>query len=336
MAVSANALTLGQYAIMSNDPLVRRITVSLLQYRNVMADIPLVNRKTMIAQGVRWEGSLPTVDWVPVNSDPTVTSGTPTPYTEQAYIARNAIDTDRVFVEDENQIQDPRGAQVEAFLRAFTYDFNDKFINNDHLSGDVDSFVGLRYRINNGTAYGVRSENKINGGGVDMTQGAGTAATANNFLEFLDQLLWSVDSGDGTNITLYMNEVMKRRFARALRLMGTSGGYDITRDQFGRTVETFRNAVIADIGYKADQSTRIITVTEDAAGLPASSTFTSIYAVNYGTEHLFGWQFEPLRAEDIRLIGNAGATYRTYIEWVGGLYNAHTRSMARLYNIKMS
>ncbi len=335
MAVSGNALTLAQYAMMSNDPLVKRITFSLLRYGNVLADIPLVDKKTLIANGVRWEGNLPTVNWQALNTEPVVTSGTPSPFQEQVYLIRNAIDVDRFLVEDENQITDPRGNQIEAYLRSVTYDINDKFINNDHPTGDVNSIVGLRYRINNGTVYGVRSENKIDGAGVDLSQAGMTAATANNFLEFIDQLLWSVDSQSGDGVVLYMNEVMLRRFARAMRTLGSSA-FDITRDNYGRQMVMFRDARLVDIGYKADQSTRIITVTETSAGAAGASTFSSIYAVNYGEDHLFGWQFEPLAPKDIGLIGNAGTIYRVLIDWAFGLMNMHTRSMARLYDIKLS
>ena len=75
--------------------------------------------------------------------------------------------------------------------------------------------------------------------------------------------------------------------------------------------------------------------TETAAGAAGASTYTSVYAVNYGLEHLFGWQFETLAAKDLGLMEN-GVIYRTMIDWAGGLFNAHTRSMGRLYGVKMS
>jgi hypothetical protein len=338
MAVSSSALNIAQYAVMSNSPLVQAITYSLIDNGSVLQDIPFVNKKSLVANGVRWEGSLPTVNWRTLNAEPTVTSGTPKPYQEQAYILSNAIDTDRFLVEDENAIQDPRVAQVGAYLRSVSYDFNDKFVNNDPVAGDKNAPVGLRYRITNGGDYGVRSENLINGGGVDMTQGAMSTATINNFLELLDQALWSVASPDGNGVVLYMNEVMKRRLARGCRTLGTSGGFETTSDQFGRTVEKFRGAVIRDIGYKADQTTRVITNTETSAGAAGASTYTSIYAVHYGAEYLVGWQFAPLAAsvQDVGLNGNAGTLYRTVIDWAVGLFPMSTRSMARLYGIKIS
>jgi hypothetical protein len=333
-------MTFAQYAIQSNDPLVQEIIFSLLDCGTAMTDIPFVNKKTMVQNGVRWNAQLPTVNWTGLNAVPVNTIGTPTPYQEQAYIIRNNIDVDKYFVEDMNQIGDARGTQLAAYLKAVAYDFNTKFIRNDHVTGDSNAIVGLTYRINNGSTYGVRSINKIDAGGVDVRLAtlttASTKDTGNQLIEYLDQLLWSVDSPTGEGVTLYMNEVMQRRMATLLRAMGTDGGFAIVKDQFDRTMMSYKAAVIKDIGYESDQVTRIITNTEAATGVvDGSATYTSIYAVNYSTGHFFGWQFDTLQAHDLGLLNN-GALYRTVIDWAGGLINGSDRSIARLYDIKMS
>lgn len=335
--ISANSVTLADYAQMSNNPLVQRVTYSLIQYSNVIQDVPLVEKKSLIANGVRFEGNLPSVNWSQLNAEGTTTKGVPTPFQEQAYFIRNYIDVDKFLVMDENAIVDPRATQTEAYLKAVTYDLNDKIFNNDHITGDLNSFVGFKYRIDNGSTYGVRSENKINGGGLDITQATlgTTPVNGNKLLEFIDQLLWSVDSPDGEGVVLYMNEQMKRRLNFALRQMGTSGGLAITQDQFNRTIQNYKSAVIRDPGYKADQSTRVITSTEANTGVAGSSTYTSIYAVNYSTDHLFGWQFEPPNVQDLGLLYN-GAIYRTLIDWAVGLMNTSTRSLGRIYGLKIS
>lgn len=333
MTIDPNSLSLQQYALMSNDPLVRAVTYSLIDYGNVLQDVPLVNQKSLIANGVRFEGNLPSVNWAPINSEGVTTIGTPTAYAEQLYLIRNYIDVDKVYVEDVNAIVDPRSAQTNAYLKAVTYDFNDKFFNNDHVTGNLNLFVGLKFRINNGGTFGVRPENIVNSSATDLSQSGATQATANKFLEFLDQLLWSVDAPDGDGVTLYMNEVMKRRFPFLVRLMGNQGGYSITQDQFGRTIESYKGAVIRDPGYKADQVTRILPNTENSDGTSGSSTYTSIYAVNYSMDHMHGWQFEDINVQDLGLINN-GVIYRTFIDWAIGLMNNSTRSIGRLYGLK--
>ena len=65
-----------------------------------------------------------------------------------------------------------------------------------------------------------------------------------------------------------------------------------------------------------------------------SANFTSIYAVNFGTDHFFGWQFSDLNVEDMGLINN-GVIYRTLLDWAVGFMNTSTRSIGRLYDIKI-
>lgn len=336
MTIAANSVTLADYALTSNSEMVRAVTYSLIDYGNVMQDVPLIPKKTLIANGVRFEGNLPTVNWSPLNAEGVTTKGTPTPYQEQVYLIRNYIDVDKLLVEEENAIVNPRAVQEEAFLKSLTYDMNYKFFQNNHITGDVNAPVGLAYRIANGGTYGVRPENLIDAGGVDLSSSGINSTTSNNFIEYLDQLLWSVDSINGEGVVLYMNEVMQRRFAKAVRIMGTSGGFTIMKDQFDRTIQMYKGAIVRDPGYKQDQSTRILTTTELATGLAnTGGTFTSIYAVNYGTDHFFGWQFEPPNVLDLGLINN-GVIYRTVIDWAVGLMNASTRSIGRLYDIKLA
>lgn len=336
MAIAANTVTLADYALTSNNPMVQAVTYSLILYSNVIQDVPLVEKKSLIANGVRFEGNLPTVNWSQLNAEGVTTKGTPTAYQEQAFIVRNYIDVDKFLVEDENAVVNPRSIQEEAYLKSLTYDTNYKFFKNDHITGDINAPVGIRYRIDNGGTYGVRPENKIDAGGVDLSNSGITQTTANNFIEYLDQLLWSVDSPNGEGVVLYMNEVMQRRFAKAVRIMGTSGGFTVMQDQFNRTIQMYKGAVVRDPGYKQDQATRIITTTELSTGAAdTGGTFTSIYAVNYDTDHFFGWQFEPPNVQDLGLIYN-GVIYRTLIDWAVGFMNASTRSLARLYDIKLS
>jgi len=353
MAIGAGTVTLADYALMSNQPLVQAVTMSLIDYGNVIQDIPLVEKQSLQVNGVRWEGNLPTPNWVALNTEGTSVHGQPTPYQEQAYIVRNYVDVDKFIVLDQNQIVEPRAAQTAAYLKGLTYDINFKFFKNAHDgTGDANAPVGLRARLDDAASankFGVRPENKIDAGGaaVDISQAGVTAKTGLAFFEMLDFLLWCVDSPDGSGIVLYCNDYVLRRMTSVVKFLGTSGGFNVSQDQFNRTVTTYKNAVIRDPGVKADQTTRILagnaiaagsgSVGETAAGVDstgASANFASIYAANYSTDHFFGWQFAPPNVQDLGLIYN-GAIYRTLIDWAVGLINASTRSIGRLYDIKI-
>src|SRR5690242_11460757 len=121
MTIDAKAYNLAQWAAMSNDPLVQAVTFSLIDCGTAMADVPFVSKKSFRLNGVRWEGNLPTVNWRALNSEPSNTIGTPKPYQEQAFIISNEIDVDKYIVEEENQIGDPRGNQVAAYMKSVAY-----------------------------------------------------------------------------------------------------------------------------------------------------------------------------------------------------------------------
>jgi len=335
MAVSGSALTLAQYALMSSDPLVQKVTFSLLENGSVLTDIPLATKKSLIANGVRFEGDLPTVNWAQLNTEFTTVSVTPKAYQEQAYLIRNSIDVDRKLVQDVNQISDPRGVQLAAYLKSVAYDFNDKFINNDPVAGDANAPVGLKYRLDNPATYGVVSELKIDAGGVDMSAAGMTATTALSFIEYVQNAIDFLGGPDG--VVIYLNDTLKRRFETAIRKVGAGAGFTTIADAFDRRIATFQGAAVRDIGRKGDQSTRIISSTETAAGAAGSSNFTSMYAVKYGEDHMMGWQFDSLEDSiiDYGLLQNA-PLYRIGIDYGVGLLAQHTRCMARVYDIKVS
>jgi len=92
MPIDANALTLSEYAVQSNDPLVMKITFSLHKMANILQDIPLITKKTLVQNGVRFVDNLPAVNWGQINQAPAVTRGKPSPYQEQIWLVRNQYD----------------------------------------------------------------------------------------------------------------------------------------------------------------------------------------------------------------------------------------------------
>lgn len=336
MAISASSLTLAQYAIMANDPLVTKFVYSLLETGTVMENWPMVVNPSLKVNGVRWANSLPSTNWRKLNASTVVTSGTPSPFQEQAYILSNAIDTDIKLIQDKNQISDPRGAQVEAYIRSIAYDTNDKFFNNNHGAGNADSFVGIRQRLDDTTTWGTNTACKIDAGGVDLSDAGMTAATANKFIRFIENMLDEIGNSQGDGIVIYMNRDLHRRANQAIRLLGAGGGFDMTQDAFGRRIEMFRNATVQTIGVKGDQSTEIITSTETNAGANGSSTFTSMYAVKYGEGWMNTWQMNPLGVMDIGIRSDEPTIYRVFVDWAVGILQEHTRAVARCFDVKVA
>lgn len=334
--ISSSSLTLQQYAQQSNSPLLQYIASSLLDVHSILNDIPFETNSTLRANGARIVGGLPTPAWRKINGSSVVASGTVSPFEEQAYIASNLIDIDRLILLDKNQVGNPGAVQTNMMLKALAYDITDKFFNNNHMSGDVNSFTGIRQRLDDTTTWGTDTACKIDAGGIDLSDAGMTAATANKFIRYIDNILDEMGDPDGNGVAIYMNRNLRRRAAQAIRLLGVGSGFEMTTDAFDRRMMSYRNAVIRSIGVKADQTTEIITSTESAAGANGSSTFTSLYAVKWSQETFAGWQMEPIRIQNLGLRPDEPTQQRIFLEWAIGLYQTYTRGVARLYDIKVA
>lgn len=335
MAIPTGVLTLAQYANQANDPLITAIVNSLYTFGSVFRDVPIASKATLKVNGSRIQGSLPTINWRKINEASVTTSATATPFSENVYLVDNNIDVDVALLRDQNSVGDPRRVQLMAYLESLTYDMNDKFFNNGPVTGDLDAPIGIRYRLDNVSAFGLPSACKINGNGVVMTNSL-TASSTGQFIELLDQTLQEIGSPDGNGCVIYMNRLLSRRLDRGIKLMGSGGGFDMTQDAFDRRVLTYRNARMYTVGVKADQSTEIITNTETAAGADGSSTFTSFYVVNYGEDRFIPWQMAPLQASYIGQIPSEPTIDRTHISWSLGYVQNHNRAVARVYNVAVS
>jgi len=90
------------------------------------------------------------------------------------------------------------------------------------------------------------------------------------------------------------------------------------------------------MGTKADQSTQIITDTEDSDGLDGSDVRSSIYFVSFGMGDMtWGIQEYPIEVEDLGLL-KTQPVYRTMVDWPLGLATVDPRSLVRLYGFQMT
>jgi len=350
MAIDPNALTLAEWAHLSNDPLVLKITESLHKTLNILQDIPLVTDETMKMSGMRFIDNLPGVNWGQINKAPTVTKGKPTPYEEQAFLIRNQFQIDKRLVNNKNNIQSPVQTEIDMFMEALTYELNYRFITNDPtdtVNGNPDAWVGLATRLKNAAQYGISTEMNIDGSaigtGLDLTSatlaGSTASSSANLFVEAVQQMLDFMNSPEGDGVVFYCNDLLKRRWERGIRAMGAGSGFDITRDAFDRPVATYKNAKIRDVGRRVDQITRVITSNEHAdgsLGTPGTDVYTSLYAVRYGDSYFKGWQTNPLKPDNLGIDPTNGVMINIVVDWGSGLWQPHNRSVCRLHGIKVS
>jgi len=273
--------------------------------------------------------NIPAPNWTGVNSEPVPVKGRPKSYEENMYLVRNKILVDKVLMAQPQNIIDPIEAQVQIFLEGFAYDFNDKFINNSPVTGTVDCFPGLGYRLDNFADFDIPSEMDIS---VPTTQatlksGSITAALSNGLFTAIQELLDNMNAPDGNGVVLYMNEFAKRQIEFAIRTMGIGAGFDVTMDSFDRPVEKYKSATVRTVGRKSDGTTPIIA--NNLAG-PVASKSTHIYAVRYGTGYVQGWQSGPFKPEYLGLSKENGIMHNVVFDWGVGLWVPHTRAIGRL------
>src|SRR5690606_20428886 len=115
---------------------------------------------------------LPEIQWLDLNDESFGGEHTTAkPFTEEAYLFRALVQTDKIMDEDETKASDQHAQDIRAYLRAFSLDFNDKFFNGHHRSGgNAKSLVGIRERLDYPEKYGTDSDNLIDANSVDMSR----------------------------------------------------------------------------------------------------------------------------------------------------------------------
>lgn len=335
-------MTLDVYAAQSSDPVVPVVTNALYLTGNIVKDIPLATKDTLIMNGARMDdqSSMPDLTnvWTALNQDPTDVIGKLTNFQAKMFNVRARLQLDKRLMKEPNAITPPIDVQQKLFMSAFEYNFNNIFINNTHnASGNLDAFAGLRTRLDNPGTYGVPSEMRVDGGGIDISKSGISAANANAFVEYVQSLLDFMMAPDGTGVVIYMNDYLKRRFEAAIKQAGTSGGFGITKDQFDRGIETYKNARIRDVGRTSNSSTnRIISQSETVGGADGGTVYTSLYAVKYGEDTFCGWQPEPLRVQPLGIDPTVGTRANWLIDWGVGLWIPNNRSFGRVFGIKIA
>ncbi len=317
------AVTLTDHAKQETDPLRKGVLMNLLRQSDVLALIPFEVVSSLDSIAIRWQ-TLPTAGFRKINAGYSEGSGKTEQIVESLKALGGDVDFDRVFDKVKNYIEPPRVTQTKMKTKAVASEFNYYYINGGPAV-DADGFNGLEYRVDN-----LPSRQKIAVGSAGTPHDA-TASTANEHA-FLDALHELNDLVGGAS-AYFCNRKMRLGVGRVLRRVGL---LDTTTDQFDREVWTFGGAPIVDVGLKRDQSTEIITDTEDPGDGGADTT--SIYAVRFGTDDgLLGIQLEPLEAymvggEEHEL--ESKPVKRLRIDWWVGLAGFGSYYAARAYNLE--
>lgn len=321
-------ITLAEYEQLATDPVKKGVVNVFRRDSTILDRLSFESANSLNIEIIRTKG-LPSVGWRKVGEPFAESKGSTEPIQERIHLLGGQVDVDKVYVDAGNTVQDVRAMHTEMFSSAITLAFNDAFING-RPETDVDSLIGLWYRFKNGL---IPSAQHINVNGLDISPDVAAATLSANFNTLYDNIMDLIHRCDLHKAdALYMNDTMYLRLVSGLRQLGL---WSTAEDKTGKTVPTFGpgGPAIYDIGYKADQTTRVITNVENNAGTALTGGgATSIYAIKFGEQYLNGFELKGLNVNDLGLL-NDGVTYRTVIDWQMGIYVLSPRSVARLSGI---
>lgn len=291
---------------------------------SILDMLPFAPASSLKAHGLRIK-TLPEVQNRKVNANYSHKVGTTEPLEETGFLFGTSIAIDRLYDKvSPTLITGDYGAfQVDLFMKALARQYSFDFLHNTPAINE-DSIVGLWSRLQDEF-----SGQQFSAGGVDVSpDGATLSASFNQLYDYIEDLIYACDGH--TCDALLMNDTMLKRIRSGLRQLGI---LKTTEDSFARKITTWGEGgpKLIDIGYKGDQTTRIIGNAESTTGAPSGGTLTSIYAVKFGLDYLTGWQLEEPQVIDHQ---KAALQREVVVDWYTGLFITNPRSIARLYRIQ--
>jgi len=287
--------------------------------------LPIKTIGKLKAKGYRIK-DLPTAQNRNLNEGYTHSVGHKEDIEENVFMYGGRVDIDYLLDGgDSDLIEDPVAYQLKLYTQAQTFQMKWDLINNTPAENS-EGLVGLRYRLLND----LPATQRINAGGLDISDDSDESDDS-AFIQKLRRLLYALP--DHTADLLLTNDTSSLALRRVL---DSQNLLKTTEDSFGRTIERWGDGgpFIVDMGYKADQSTKIISDTEDATGAAAdgggTETLTSIFAVRFGPEYLTG--FEKAGMQTFRW--QTGVLKHVEFDWPVGIFITNPRSVAQLYNIQ--
>lgn len=312
------AVTLADVLKTARDAKQKALVWSLVYESPLMEKFPFATHRALQVSAIR-VNTVEDAAFRPVGGSYTESTISPEVVTEGISPMGGAFEIDRLMLEVAEDPATSRAIQLENKFRSIKYKFHDQLVNGDRAVDEM-GFDGLKKRVDV-----LPASQKILAatGGLDVK-----ASTSNQhtFLDKVHELVYAVaDHKPDFIITGKDGYLVLSSVARRAALL------DVTRDQYDRVVVKFMGVPVVDVGTKGDQSTQIITKTEDPGdgGLDT----TSYYAVRLGAEQYLG----GIQAHSPKIIFDGvkddGVTHKVVVEWPVGIALWHKYAVARLFGV---
>ena len=260
-----------------------------------------------------------------INSEYTAGEAKREEKTTKAVVMGGKFQIDRVLIGTAGAV-DELAFQTEQKVKATANYFNNLVINGNKASsgtGVLNTFDGLD-KLLTGTETEITST-------VDVSTEALMNANYNALLDEVDGFLSALD---GKPSMLLMNNKMLSKMRSAAR---RAGYYSKNRDEFGRTVETYNDIPMYDMGKYYNGTNTVDIIPETAASSSAEGK-TDIYAVTIGLDGFHG--ISPTGSKVINSympdLNEPGAVKDGEVELVAGVALKNTNKAGVLRGIKIS
>lgn len=236
--------------------------------------------------------------------------------TAKAVIMGGAFQVDRVIQSTSGAI-DELVFQADEKVKAVSNFFTNAVINGTNST----TFDGLKALLNgSSTEYTATS---------DLTTSANIDANYQHFLDELDEFISGLDGGADMLI-------MNRKMLGKLRGIARRAGYfSSSRDEFGRTVETYNGITLMDAGQYFNGANSVDIVADTPASSGAAGT-SDIYAVKFGLDAFHG--ISPTGTKVVQTympnLMEPGAVKKGEVELVAGVALKNTLKAGCMKGIK--
>lgn len=242
---------------------------------------------------------------------------------EGVYLMGGQIDIDRALRLPGQTELDAWAENMSLQAERFRYGFTDTFINGDRTA-DPEKFNGLKKRVDDLSVAGF-TDVLVDAASASTGLELNTSANRQTFIDLFEDAEFEVKDGSPDLVI-----TSKKGWKTLGRIGRREGLLDVTKDVFDKEIRMFNGIPVMWAGTKGDQTTEIITSTEDPGD--GGNDATSFYFVKFGERDLTGLQMNaPEKIYDAVI--SDGVTHRTVFEWPVGLASFHKRSIVRLKDV---
>ena len=314
------AVTLAQAKLNVTDDLQLGIIDEFAKSSFIMNNIPFADCVSPVGGGATLTYGYtrlitqPTAAFRAVNSEYTPHEVQKQRYTTDLKVFGGAFEVDRIIA-GMGGIADEVALQSSQKVKAASALFSDTIINGNS-STDANVFDGLDVAVTGTDTEYIPST------AIDLSTSAAVDTNYKSFVDELDEWLGELEGVDA----ILCNAKAAAKFRAVARRMGM---YQITKNDFGQTVEHYGTIPFVDLGAKPGSNNPIV-------GINGSGE-TALYAVRFGLDgfHAISMAGQPPVKIWLPDFSTAGAVKKGEVEMVAGCALKSTKAAGVFRKIKV-